>query len=220
VSGEINQMTVGVLVVDEHELIRQGLRRVLDASGEAEVIGEASRGSDAIRLLGLLAPKVLCLETRLPDMDGLDVVRRARIEYPELGIVVLSSRVGDEALFSALDSGASAFVSKSAPADDVVSSIRHAAASPRAFTAADLAEAMKRRLSPSGPQLSPREREVLTHLAEGMSVAEIARALFISESTTKTHISKLYDKLGVANRPQAIMAGLRMGLLRNPELDQ
>jgi len=212
-------MAVGVLVVDEHELIRQGLRRVLDASGEAEVIGEATRGSDAIRLLGLLVPRVLVVETRLPDMDGLDVVRKARIDYPDLGIVVLSSRVGDEILFSALDSGASAFVSKAAPADDVVSSIRHAAASPRAFTAADLAEAMKRRLSPSGPQLSPREREVLTHLAEGMSVAEIARALFISESTTKTHISKLYDKLGVANRPQAIMAGLRMGLLRNPELD-
>lgn len=212
-------MAVGVLVVDEQELIRQGLRRVLEASGEAEVIGEASRGSDAIRLLGLLAPRVLVIETRLPDMEGLDVVRKARIDYPELGIVVLSSRVGDEILFAALDSGASAFVSKAAPADDVVSSIRHAAASPRAFTAADLAEAMKRRLSPSGPQLSPREREVLVHLAEGMSVAEIAKALFISESTTKTHISKLYDKLGVANRPQAIMAGLRMGLLRNPELD-
>ena len=213
-------MAVGVLVVDEQELVRQGLRRVLESSGEAEVIGEASRGSDAIRLLGLLAPKVLVVETRLPDMDGLDVVRKARIEYPDLGIVVLSARVGDEALFSALDSGASAFVAKSAPADDVVSAIRHAAASPRAFTAADLAEAMKRRLSPVGPQLSPREREVLTHLAAGMSVAAIARTLFISESTTKTHISKLYDKLGVANRPQAIMTGLRMGLLRNPEMDQ
>ncbi len=213
-------MPVGVLVVDEHELVRQGLRRVLEASGEAEVVGEASRGTDAIRLLGLLAPKVLVVETRLPDMDGLDVVRRARIEYPDLGIVVLSARIGDEALFAALDSGASAFVSKTAPADDVVASIRHAAASPRAFTAADLAEAMKRRLSPTGPQLSPREREVLTHLAAGMSVAEIARTLFISESTTKTHISKLYDKLGVANRPQAIMSGLRMGILRNPEMEQ
>jgi DNA-binding NarL/FixJ family response regulator len=212
-------MAVGVLVVDEHELVRQGLRRVLDASGEATVIGEASRGADAIRLLSLLSPKVLVVEPRLPDMEGYEVVRRARTEQPDLGIVVLSGRVGDDLLFGALDSGASAFVSKAAPADDVVAAIRHAAASPRAFTAADLAEAMKRRLSPTGPQLSPREREVLILLAEGNSVAAIARDLFISESTTKTHISKLYDKLGVANRPQAIMAGLRLGVLRNPDAD-
>ena len=92
---------------------------------------------------------------------------------------------------------------KDAPADDVVAAARHAAASPRSFTAADLAEAMQRRLTPTGPQLSPRETEVLELLADGLGVAAISRQLYISESTTKTHISKLYEKLGAANRAQA-----------------
>ena len=90
---------------------------------------------------------------------------------------------------------------------------RHAAASPRAFTAADLADAMKRRLSPSGPQLSPREKEVLGLLADGLGVAQISKKLYISESTTKTHISKLYEKLGATNRAQALMTALRLGLI-------
>ena len=93
---------------------------------------------------------------------------------------------------------------------------RHAASSPSAFTAADLAEAMKRRLAPSGPQLSPREGQVLRLLADGMSVAGIAKQLFVSESTAKTHISKLYEKLGAANRAQALMTALRLGPARSP----
>src|SRR5262249_21877183 len=94
---------------------------------------------------------------------------------------------------------------------------RHAASSPSAFTAADLAEAMKRRLAPTGPQLSPRESQVLRLLADGMSVAGIARQLYVSESTAKTHISKLYEKLGAANRAQALMTALRLRLLDPPD---
>jgi len=125
--------------------------------------------------------------------------------------------VGDDQLFGALEAGASAFVPKTAPADEVVAAARHAASSPNAFTAADLAEAMKRRLAPSGPQLSPRESQVLRLLADGMSVAGIAKQLFVSESTAKTHISKLYEKLGAANRAQALMTALRLGLLEAPD---
>jgi DNA-binding NarL/FixJ family response regulator len=120
---------------------------------------------------------------------------------------------GDEQLFGALEAGASAFVPKDAPADEVVAAARHAAASPVAFSAADLANAMRRRMTPTGPQISPREREVLTLLADGLAVAQIAESLFISESTTKTHISKLYDKLGAGNRAQALMAAMRLGLI-------
>jgi len=121
---------------------------------------------------------------------------------------------GDEQLFGALDAGASAFVPKDTPTDYVLSAARHAAASPGTFTARDLAEAMKRRMTPTGPQLSPREKEVLALLADGLGVAAISRRLYISESTAKTHISKLYEKLGAANRAQAIMSALRLGLIR------
>jgi DNA-binding NarL/FixJ family response regulator len=120
---------------------------------------------------------------------------------------------GDDQLFGALEAGASAFVPKDAPADEVVAAARHAAASPVAFSAADLANAMRRRMDPATPAISPREREVLTLLADGLAVAQIAATLFISESTAKSHISKLYEKLGVANRAQALMTALRLGLI-------
>jgi DNA-binding NarL/FixJ family response regulator len=120
---------------------------------------------------------------------------------------------GDEQLFAALEAGASAFMAKDAPADDVVAAARHACISPRTFTAANLADAMRRQIEPAGPRLSPRELEVLHLLAEGLGVAAIARKIFVSESTAKTHISKIYEKLGAGNRAQAIMAAVRAGLL-------
>ena len=166
-----------------------------------------------MRQAGALRPDVIVVDVRLPDGSGLDLVRQVRTERDDVGIVVLTMYAGDEQLFAALDAGASAFVPKDAPTDDVVAAARHAASSPRAFTANDLGEAMKRRLTPTGPQLSPREKEVLQLLADGLGVAQISRRLYISESTTKTHISKLYEKLGAANRAQALMSALRLGLI-------
>ena len=139
-----------------------------------------------------------------------------RSQSPEIGLVVLTMYAGDEHLFAALEAGASAFVPKDAPSDDVVAAARHAAVSPRSFTAPDLASAMRRRMEPQGPKLSPRETEVLALLAEGFGVGPIARKLYISESTTKTHISKIYELLGAGNRAQAIMKAIQAGLI-SPE---
>lgn len=210
-------MATTILLVDDHELIRQGLRRAFERDGEFEVVGEAGTITEANKLLGLLAPQVVIFDVRLPDGSGIEATAKARTQYPDLGIVVLTMYAGDEQLFEALEAGASAFVPKNAPADDVVAAARHAASSPHSFTAADLAEAMKRRMSPQGPQLSPREREVLQLLADGLGVAQISRKLYISESTTKTHISKLYEKLGAGNRAQALMSALKLGLLKQSE---
>jgi DNA-binding NarL/FixJ family response regulator len=104
-------------------------------------------------------------------------------------------------------------VAKDAPSDEVVAAARHALVSPRSFTAADLAGAMRRRMTPSGPQLTQRESEVLSLLARGFSVSSIARSIFVSDSTAKTHISKIYEKLGASNRADAIMKAVRSGLL-------
>jgi DNA-binding NarL/FixJ family response regulator len=212
-------MTIRVLLVDDHQLIREGLRRAFDRAGDFEVVGEAASIAVAKTQLEELSPDVVIFDVRLPDGSGLDAARAARKDSPDLGIVVLTMYAGDDQLFGALDAGASAFVPKDAPAEDVVTAARHAASSPRSFTAPDLAEAMRRRMSPSGPQLSPREKEVLDLLAEGLGVSQISRRLFISDSTTKTHISKLYEKLGAGNRAQAIMAALRLGLIRAPEAE-
>lgn len=206
-------LAVTVLLIDDHDLIRQGLRRAFERDPDFEVVGESGAIADGLALAEELAPQVVIMDLRLPDGSGLDATRRLRALLPSCGIVVLTMYAGDEQLFGALEAGASAFVAKDAPAEDVVAAARHAATTPTAFTAADLAGAMRRRLSPQGPQLSPREKQVLRLLADGLAVAQIARQLFISESTAKTHISKLYEKLGAGNRAQALMTAMRLGLI-------
>jgi len=154
-------------------------------------------------------------DVRLPDGTGLDLVTKVRQTDDTVGIVVLTMYAGDEQLFGALEAGASAFVSKDAPADDVVSAARHAVVSPRSFSAADLADAMKRRLEPTKPILTSRESEVLALLADGLNVSTIATQLYVSESTVKTHVSRIYEKLGAANRAQALMTAIKMGLIHS-----
>ncbi|MBV9097765.1 MAG: response regulator transcription factor [Frankiaceae bacterium] len=203
-----------VLLVDDHDLIRQGLRRAFERAEDFTVVAEASSVAEGLAVAAQHEPDVVLMDIRLLDGSGLDAVTKLRAANPQMGIVVLTMYAGDEHLFGALEAGASAFVPKDAPAEDVVAAARHAAASPEAFSAADLANAMKRRLAPTGPQISPREREVLGLLADGLAVAQIAKKLYISESTAKTHISKLYEKLGAGNRAQAIMTAMRMGLIK------
>ena len=211
-------MTITVMLADDHELIREGLRRAFEREDDLEVVAEAASVAEAIAVGCKMTPDVSIVDLRLPDGNGLDSVRALRAHSVDMGIVVLTMYAGDTQLFDALEAGASAFVPKSAPAEEIVAAARHAAAAPQSFTSADLAEAMKRRMSPQGPQLSPREREVLLLLADGLGVSQISRQLFISDSTTKTHISKLYEKLGAANRAQALMTALKLGLL--PQADE
>lgn len=208
--------TTTVLLVDDHEVIRQGLRRAFERDPGFDVVGEAGSVADAVRKAGELQPDVVIMDLRLPDGSGLEATRALRAARADVGIVVLTMYAGDDQLFGALEAGASAFVPKNAPIDEVVASARHAASSPNAFAASDLASAMKRRLTPTGPHLSPREAQVLRLLADGMSVPGVAKQLYVSESTAKTHISKLYEKLGAGNRAQALMTALRLGLLESP----
>lgn len=204
---------ITLLIVDDHELIREGLQRAFEREGDFEIIGDVGTIDEAMRHIGVVTPDVVIMDVRLPDGSGLEATRKLRATHRRMGIVILTSVTGDAQLFDALDAGASAFVPKNARSADVVAAARHAATTPDSFSAPDLADALRRRMAPQGPRLSPRESEVLGRLAEGLSVAQISRTLYISESTTKTHISKLYDKLGVANRAQALMAALRLGLI-------
>jgi DNA-binding NarL/FixJ family response regulator len=204
-----------VVLVDDHMLIREGLRRAFERTEEFEVVGEAGSVADAVALVGELTPDVVVMDVRLPDGSGLDAARALRASQPQVGIVVLTMYAGDEQLFDALESGASAFVAKSAPAEDVITAARHAAAAPSNFSAADLAGAMRRRLEPGGPQLTQREREILDLLSDGLAIPAIAKQLYISESTAKTHVSRVYEKLGAANRAQALMTAVRLGLIRS-----
>jgi DNA-binding NarL/FixJ family response regulator len=207
-------MNTSVLLVDDHDLIRQGLRRAFERTDGFEVVADVATVAEARAVVASLQPDVVVTDVRLPDGTGLELTTELRATNPELGIVVLTMYAGDEQLFGALEAGASAFVAKDAPSDDVVAAARHASVAPRSFTAQDLAGALQRRMVPSGPQLSPRENEILHLLAEGLGVTPISRRLYISESTAKTHISKLYEKLGAGNRAQAIMRGVQAGLIK------
>jgi DNA-binding NarL/FixJ family response regulator len=207
-----------VLLVDDHQLIRGGLRRAFDWEKDLEVVGEAASIAEALVAIERLRPDVLVTDVKLPDGDGIELTARVRATHPQMGIVVLTMYAGDERVFAALDAGASAFVGKDALSDEVVAAARHAAASPKHFTARDLGGAMQRRMSDTaGPHLSRREREVLELLVDGLAVRQVARRLYIAPSTTKTHVANVYQKLGVSNRAQAVMAAVRLGIGRSDE---
>jgi DNA-binding NarL/FixJ family response regulator len=215
-----NPGSTAVLLVDDHELIRQGLARAFERSRDFTIAAQAGSVAAGREAAELHDCGVVVTDVRLPDGSGLELVRHLRRQRPDLGIVVLTMYAGDDQLFEAMEAGASAFVAKDAPADDVVAASRLAVVSPNAFTASNLADAMRRKLSPAAPPLSPREKEVLTLLAEGQGVTQVARHLFVSESTAKTHISKIYEKLGAANRAQALMKAVRAGLLADDHKGQ
>lgn len=207
-------MTTTVLLVDDHELIRQGLARAFERDEEMTVVGQAGNVAQGLALYADLQPDVVVTDLQLPDGHGLDIVRGIREQSETAGAVVLTMHAGDDQIFAAMEAGASAFVGKDSKATEVVSAAKHAAVAPRTFLCAGLAAAMMRRATtPSTPSLSARETEVLALLADGLGTGEIAGRLYLSESTAKTHITHIYQKLGAANRAQALVTAMRMGLL-------
>ena len=206
-------MAVRVLLVDDHALIREGLRRAFEQTDDLVVVAEAAGLGEALALERAYEPDVAVVDINLGDGSGIDFVHTMRERRPAMGLVVLTMYDGDEHVFAALEAGASAFVLKGAPAEEVVSAARRAAQSPTAFTAQDLAGAMRRRMQRPAVSLTPRESQILQLLGSGASIAEVAGALYISPSTAKTHMAKLYDKLGAGNRTQAVMAAVKLGLL-------
>ena len=202
-----------VLLIDDHELIRQGLAGAFGQADGFEVVGQAGSVEDGLAQARSLSPDVVVTDVRLPDGSGLDVVRALRKDDKRVGLVVLTMYAGDEQLFAAMDAGASGFVGKDSPTATVLSAARQAVVSPLTFTCSGLTEAMLRRMSSGAPRLSDRERQVLELLAEGLGVTAIAGRLYLSESTAKSHIGRIYDKLGAANRAQALVTAMRLGLI-------
>ena len=207
-------MTTTVLLVDDHELIRQGLARAFERDQDMQVIGQAGSVSEGLVAYRECAPDVVVTDLQLPDGLGLEIVRAVRNETHSVGLVVLTMHAGDEYIFAAMEAGASAFVGKDSRSSEVVSAAKHAAVAPRTFLCAGLSAAMMRRAAtPAAPKLSSREAQVLVLLSDGLGTNEIAGKLYMSDSTVKTHITHIYQKLGAANRAQALVTAMRMGLL-------
>jgi len=220
-TSETTTGPIRVVVIDGHTMTRYGLARLVERHADLEMVAEVERAAEAARAVATARPHVVTLDVALPDGDGLRLARELRDRYPELGIVLLTSDGQDDVLFRALETGVSAFVTKSAPASEVLGAIRHAAVAATSFTAKDLALALARRATASSARLTliPREGEVLALLGQGLSVPAIARSMFISQSTAKTYVARLYEKLGASNRAQALMTGLRQGLIVNEMAD-
>lgn len=204
---------IRVLLVDDHELIRDGLAGVLELEPDMTVAGQAASVADALSAYAELAPDVVVADLQLQDGTGLDIVRSIRREDDTTGVVILTMHAGDDQIFAALEAGASGFVGKDAPSGEVVRAARHAAVSPRSFVCAGLAQAMMRRATAESTRLTDREHDVLLLLADGLGAGEIGKRLYLSESTAKSHIAKIYHKLGAANRAQALVTAMRIGLL-------
>jgi len=202
-----------VVLVDDHELIRQGLARAFERDPNMLIVGQAGSVVQALAAYEQHKPDVVVTDLQLPDGTGLDIIRAIRQQNSDIGLVILTMHSGDDQIFAAMEAGASAFVGKDAPSSEVVSSARHANISPRTFLCAGLAGAMMRRASEDRPRLSEREQEVLELLADGLGTAAIAGKLYMSESTAKTHIARIYQKLGATNRAQALVTSMRLGLL-------
>jgi DNA-binding NarL/FixJ family response regulator len=205
--------TTTVLLVDDHDLIRDGLTGVFAREPDMEVVGTAKTVQEALLRHAESIPDVVVTDLQLQDGTGLDVVRAVRRTRQTAGLVVLTMHAGDDQIFAAMEAGASAFVGKDAPSSEVVKAARHAAISPRSFLCAGLADAVMRRSHLESTRLTDREHDVLVLLADGLSAAEIGQRLHLSESTVKSHVGHIYQKLGAANRAQALVTAMRVGLL-------
>ena len=214
-------MTIRLAIVDGHTLTRYGLGQLVAQHADIEIVAECGSAVTAPEAIAESGPDVVTIDATLPDGDGMQLARNFRDHYADLGIVMLTSRGEDDVLFRAMETGVSAFVAKTAPVEEVLTAIRHAAVAASSFTASGLAVAITRRRTISDRlALSPREAEVLRFLRDGLSIPAIALAMYISQSTAKTYVARLYDKLGAANRAQALMTAMRYGLINYEDCAQ
>ena len=201
--------TPQILLVDDHPSVRSGIKRAIESSGMS-CCGEAASRTEAFAQIAHMSPDGVILDLNLPDGSGLDIVQWIRKHSKEMAIVILTMSDEESHLIAAMRAGASAFVKKSAPLEDVVSSLRSALRQPKNFTAADLTNALKK--SEAADLLTPRELMVLHALSLPGTNSQLAKSLFISEATFKTHLTAIYRKFGVSNRFGAVTKGRSLSL--------
>ncbi len=207
-------MAIRILLVDDHTVVRQGLRMFLSLDPELEIVGEASNGQEAIEMVKTLQPDVVLMDLLMPVMDGISAIQVIRRDYPDSEVIALTSVLEDASVVNAVRAGAIGYLLKDTQADELCRAIKAAAAgqvqlSPRA------AERLMREIrAPESPEkLTERETEVLRLLALGKANKEIASEMYISETTVKTHVSNILMKLGVPSRTQAALYAVRIGLV-------
>jgi two-component system, NarL family, response regulator LiaR len=207
-------MTIKVLLVDDHAVVRQGLRMFLSLDKELEVVGEASNGKEALALARQVQPDVVLMDLLMPGMDGIAATAIIRRELPDIEVIALTSVLEDRLVVDAIRAGAIGYLLKDTNADELCQAIKAAAAGQVQLSPQAAARLMREVRIPDSPEaLTARETEVLRLVARGQANKEIATTLSISEKTVKTHVSNILDKLSVASRTQAALYAVRIGLV-------
>ncbi len=216
-------MSARVLIVDDQALVRTGFRMILDAESDIEVVGEAENGREAVELARSVSPDVVLMDIRMPEMDGIEATHRllAQDAAPPPRVLMLTTFDLDEYVYDALRAGASGFLLKDVPAEQLAAGVRMVAAGD-ALSAPSITRRLIEEFSaapsavkppPGLDELTPRELEVFTHVARGLSNAEIAAELIVGETTVKTHVTRLLMKLGLRDRVQAVVLAYEFGVV-------
>lgn len=211
-------MRTRVLIVDDHELVREGICKILELYDDIQVVGEAGDGLETVNKVRELEPDLVLLNLNMPRMDGITTIRKIKDIAPDVKILILTIHDGEEYVYEVIRAGAEGFIQKDVKIDELKESIDRVMNSERVFPCA--VEDMVSEAAASSSQiyeLSIREQEVLSLMAQGMSNRKIAQTLYISEKTVKNHVSNILKKLSVADRTQAVIESLKMGLVRLSE---
>ncbi|CAM3388435.1 response regulator [Isoptericola cucumis] len=200
---------ITVLLVDDHHVVRAGLRALLDSQADIEVVGQASSGEEALGEVAALDPDLVVMDLALGDgMDGVAATRAVRAAHPQVPVLVFSAYDTDADVVRVVDAGAIGYVLKDAPPAEIFAAVRGAVVG-RSVLSPPVASRLLQQAQNPGSALTPREAELLTLLAQGLSNRELGRRLFISEATVKTHLAHVYAKLGVDSRAAAVALALR-----------
>jgi two-component system response regulator DevR len=210
---ESDEGRIRVFLLDDHEVVRQGVRSLLEADGDMVVVGEAGTAAGALEAIPEAQPRVAVLDVRLPDGSGVEVCRELRSRHPEVACLMLTSFSDDEALFDAIMAGASGYVLKEVGGSDLVGDIRQVAAGHSLLdpelTNRALTRIRTRQQEERENRLTPQEERILSHIAEGMTNRQIAGSMYLSEKTVKNYVSNLLAKLGVSRRTEAAVYAVR-----------
>lgn len=206
---------IRILVVDDHPVVRAGIVALLESADDLEIVGTAASGEEALALVADAAPEVVVMDLRMPGIDGDEATARILAAHPEVRVLILTTYETDDAILSAIAAGASGYLLKAAPEAELIAGVRAVAAGEVALapSVSRMLVARARTPEPAGPELSPRELEVLQLVAQGLSNREIGARIHLGEATVKTHLLHAFAKLEVSDRTRAVTRAMELGLL-------
>ena len=208
---------IRLLIADDHPVVRDGLRAMLATQQDMEVVGEAATGTEAVARARALRPDVVLMDLQMPQLDGPRAIATLRDKEPGVRVLVLSTFGSDADITRAVDAGATGYLLKDAPREQLFGAIRAAAKGESVLSPSVATRVLGRMRAPAEEALSPRELEILQAVARGLSNKEIGRRLYVSEATVKTHLLRLFGKLGVDDRTAAVTVALDRGIIRLPD---